>query len=226
MPIGAGAIPKPIVLTKVRPLERSDLAELREPRAKDNVVARFRDPHLRLARLIASGLRLDEAAARAGYSYNRASILRNDPAFEDLVTKYRARVDEAFVEEQTEFHQLATSNMLKAERMIAETLDQADENEELLPVRTLISISRDAADRFGYGKKDTRLNINVDFAAKLEATIARSTKSPRVIESSVVSSNDGCAPAPQTLTRQEHSPPDLIPVGSHPSVGVPIRRRA
>ena len=66
--------------------------------------------------------------------------------------------------------------MTKAERQISDRLDEADETGESLPIRDLVAVSRDAADRLGLGKKSTVTNLNVDFAAKLEAAIGRSAK--------------------------------------------------
>lgn len=157
----------------IRELTREDLACLREARTT-SAVSKLRDPHHRLARLIASGLKVNEAAVRAGFSAARAYVLHIDPTFQNLVAEYRKDVQTAFVAGQDDYYSTATSNMLKAERQLAERLDAADEAGELLPVRDLIAISRDAADRFGYGKKTTNLNVNVDFAAKLEAARKRS----------------------------------------------------
>lgn len=208
----------PIEVIEVRPITREDLALLKEPRPK-NQIQSFRDAHHNLARFLATGLNLTEAASRAGYSYQRASMLNNDPAFANLVNKYRDKVSEKWLENIDEYQQLAIGNMLKAERQISEKLDRSDEADELLPTRELISISRDAADRFGYGKRDTRVNVNVDFAAKLEAGIARS-RNIRVIESSVVTSKD----APPSVPTQGSMPP-LAPESSlQPSA--PFRRRA
>ena len=72
--------------------------------------------------------------------------------------------------------ELAVSNMVKSERMIAEHLDKADEEGELLPLSQLDTISQGRMDRFGYGKKQTNLNVNVDFAAQLEKARQRSAK--------------------------------------------------
>lgn len=175
MTLHRGRIAKKIEILGVRELTRGDLACLREPR-NVSAVAKLRDPHHRLARLIASGLRPPEAAARCGFSVSRVYVLNIDPTFQDLVASYRKEVDAAFVQSQDEYYETATANMLKAERQIAEKLEAAEEEGELLPTRDLIAISRDAADRFGYGKKQTNLNVNVDFAAKLEKAIQRSGK--------------------------------------------------
>lgn len=175
MTMHRGKLPSPVTIFEVRPLTREDLEMIREKRTTP-IVEKFRDPHHHVARLIAAGLRLDEVAERSGYSYARIATLSADPTFQQLIAEKRKDVDRAFIESQDDYYRLASSNMLKAERQLSERLDKADEDNELLPVRDLISISRDAADRFGYGKKTTNVNLNVDFAARLEAAAARSTK--------------------------------------------------
>lgn len=129
-----------------------------------------------VARLFARGLRQGQVANICGYSLLRIHQLEHDPAFQQLIAKYRQKVDAIFEEEVEGFVALATSNMIKAERQLADKLDQADEAEETLPTRDLISISRDAADRLGFGKRQTQVNVNVDFAAQLERAIARTSK--------------------------------------------------
>jgi len=163
-------------LGPVRSLARADLSLLAQTRdtPAGSVVAKLRDPHHRIARCLASGMKQNEAAAICGMSYNRVHTLLKDPAFQDLVSKYRGQVDEAFVRSQDHFMEMATANMLRAESMIMEKLEDAEERGEFLPTRDLLAISRDAADRFGYGKKNTTLNVNADFAALLEAARRRS----------------------------------------------------
>lgn len=221
MTLHRGKIARAPTILNIRALTRDDLMVLRDERRGETersggtIIQRFRDPHHRLARLIAAGLRNSEIANRIGMSCNRISALRGSPAFDELVAKYRPKVDAAFEREQDEYAKLATGNMLKAESMIAEKLEEHEENGTLPPVRELIAISRDAADRFGYGKRQTNLNVNADFAAMLEAARGRSAKA-KTIEASVVS------PAlPQ-------SPVASVPAASlpaHPSLPL-IRRRA
>ena len=163
-------------ITDIRPLTREDLAEIMIPRNAP-VVQRLRDPHHHVVRLIAAGVRpMEEVARRSGYTIARIHGLNTDPAFKELVASYRGAIDAAFIRSQDDYYELATSNMVKAERQIAEKLERAEEEGELLPTRDLIAISRDAADRFGYGKKAMNVNVNVDFASKLEQAIARSGK--------------------------------------------------
>lgn len=192
MTLHRGKIAREPIVLNVRALTRDDLMVLRQDgdnqtnRVGVGIPERLRDPHHRLARLVAAGLRPDEIVARSGYSYSRYSTIKNAPAFKELVDKYRGKVNEAFEREQDTFMQLATQNMVVAERMIAEKLEEHDENGTLPPVRELIAISRDAADRFGYGKRQTNLNVNADFASMLEAARGRSAKA-KTIEATAVS---------------------------------------
>lgn len=218
MPLHRGKIATPPDIVSIRPLTREDLVlidQKRDPlRSGGSAVARFRDPHHRIARLFASGLRGTEVQAQTGFSYNRLSALRNDPAFQQLIAVYRNKIDERFAEGQDEFYETATANMRKAERMIAEQLEEADENDVHLPIKTLDAIAAGRMDRFGYGKRETRLNVNMDFAAQLEGAIARSGKA-KVIE----------ATAPQLLPQSApgvHSP---LPESSEQPSSPPVERR-
>jgi len=175
-----GKIAKAPKILAVRPLTREDLACLK---TTDRVAARvkgFRDTHHRLARLCAAGLRNEEILRITGFSLLRLSTLKMDPAFQELIAQYRGRVDEAFVASQDEFYETSTSNMLRAERQIEEHLDRADGDGELLPVKTLLAITSDRADRFGYSKKTVNTNINIDFAKRLEQMAARQGKATTI----------------------------------------------
>lgn len=163
----------------VRPLTRDDLLCLRDKRPPQGVVKTFRDSHHRVARLVASGLRPEDVVLRSGYTQTRILSLKNDPAFQELVAQYRSKVTQAFAEGITDFYEVATANMLKAEVMLSDKLDEAIDTGDLLPTKDLLAISRDAADRFGHPKKKVsqNTNVNVDFAAMLEATAKRSGRS-------------------------------------------------
>lgn len=191
-------------LLEVRPLTREDLLKLKENRSNVPLIQQFRDTHHRMAMLFATGLRVKEIALRSGYSVSRVLQYSSDPAFQNLVAHYREQVTEQFKESVDDYFEIATSNMVKAERQIAEKLDEADEDGTLLPTRELIAISRDAADRFGYGKKQMNVNVNVDFAAQLEARIRNSEK---VIEAKPVGSGG------------KHTP--IVPSPTHTAVALP-----
>lgn len=210
-----GAIAQPIPIGQPVALTATDLERLREPRYVCSSPAKLRDSHHRIARLAAAGLRMNEIAAKTGYGYVRVRDLLASPAMDELVAQYRKKVDEAFIESQDEFFELATANMLAAERHISDHIAELDSTGDLLPVRTALAISRDAADRFGYGKKTQQTNINVDFAAALEKAIARSGKT---IEGAVGTA--GATPANRGNSGNVEVPrpprPTLAPEPTHP----------
>jgi transcriptional regulator with XRE-family HTH domain len=160
----------------VRPLVEADLELLRQPSKRVGLVRPLRDSHHNIARLLASGLKLSDIAQATGFSISRISLLRSDPSMVELIERYRAIATAEWRESIDHFAAQAVSNMVKAERMLADKLDDADAEGTTLPTRELIAIAADRMDRFGYGKKTANLNVNVDFAAKLEAAITRSKK--------------------------------------------------
>lgn len=171
-----------------RALSRDDMSTLLKPIfGGDLNPNKIRDSHHRIARLAAAGLRPFEIAERVGYSYDRIKRLIPAPAMQELIAKYRARVDAKYETELDEYYSLKSSNMMKAERQIA---DRLDDEAVTIPTRELIAISADGADRVGYAKRSLVANIHGDFAAELEKAIARSGK---IIE---------VEPTPQGLRRR------------------------
>lgn len=163
--------PKPTIL-EARPLNRADLARLPQPRQENGVVAKLRSHHHRIARLDASGLRPNEICELAGISNMRLYTLRKSPAYEELVAQYRNTVNAAFERAQDEFQSVAVSNMIRAERQIEDHFDEAEEAGELIPLKTLLAVSADRADRFGYPKGSVVAKINV--GNQLERAMQRS----------------------------------------------------
>lgn len=165
----------------VRPLTREDMLVLQKPRPVQNRPKALRETHHRLARMVAAGLRVEEILNLTGYSYNRLLQLKQDPAFQELVTQYRGKVDEAWVRSQDEVQETAAELIRRGLRQVEAHYDEADESGELIPLRTLVTVSADLMDRFGYGKKTTQRNENLDFAAMMEQ-IARQSGRSNVID--------------------------------------------
>lgn len=163
-------------------------------------IKRFRDSHHRMARLFASGLRVNEVAQLTGYSVSRVSIFHSSPAFQELIAQKRGIEDEIARDEITAYNQLILSNGLKAERKLADKLDDDDESEDL-SVRELISIARDAADRVGLSKRTVQTNYDINFADMLDRAIKRS-ELPRSGDMKLVDSSSAPAaqPAPDRGT--------------------------
>lgn len=213
-----GAIAQPIPIGQPTALEAKDLGRLKDPRYVAATPQKLRDSHHMVARLTAAGNRPGEVASLTGYSRERITSLLSSPAMEELVAQYRLKVDESFVENQDTFFALATQNMLAAERHIADAIAEAEDAGELIPIRTALAISRDAADRFGYPKKTHQTNVNIDFAAQLEKAIARSGKTIEGTTSSRVASSPTYEVATPSIGRVE---------SSHGATRPPsIRRRA
>lgn len=188
-----------------RPLTRDDLRLLPERRATTtSTPTKLRESHHQVARLVATGLRDRVISEQTGYTPTRIGQLRASPAFQQLVSTYKSMIDGEFVDEADAYFKTAFGNMITAERHIADHLADADEAGELIPIKTALAISRDAADRFGYGKRQTNLNVNVDFAAKLEDAIRRSGK---LIEGSATEAR---APSPPLAPAQGPSQPGLM----------------
>ena len=81
--------PNSPVIRSVRPMVREDLETLRQPSARVRI-SKLRDQHHIMARLFVSGLSNEVIAGETGYSISRVAILRNSPAMQELVAKYRA----------------------------------------------------------------------------------------------------------------------------------------
>jgi hypothetical protein len=153
----------------VRELVREDLEVLR-PTRPAQAVANMRDAHHWVAKYIAAGMTMAEVAEASGYSLNRIWQLKQVPAFQNLVLDYRKLNDEGYKDVIVDYLSLKTKNKLKAERQLSEHLDKSDEEGELLPVRSLISISREQ-------DRNTNIQVNVgDFATQLDGAIKRSSK--------------------------------------------------
>lgn len=161
-------------ITSVRPMVKSDILYLNQPSTRPRL-ARIRDSHHIIARLIVSGLTLAEIAAETGYSQTRISLLRHAPAMEELIARYRADDHDEWRKHRDATYDLIHASGLKAWRKIADKLEADDENEITeIPIRDLMKIADSSSDRVGYHRKSTKENINIDFAARLEAAISRS----------------------------------------------------
>jgi len=119
--------------------------------------------------LVAAGFTNMQIVEATGYSTTRIFQLKGDPSFKQLVAEFRPRAEEIQQQKIDEYYTLLFENGVKAERMIGEHLDRVDEEDgDLIPISRLLAISRDTADRVGYGKHATQTNKIVDFAKMIE----------------------------------------------------------
>lgn len=163
-------------LISLRELTADDLPRLLQKPVRHRLRA-IRDSHHNIARRIAAGQSHRQIANDVGMPIARITTLLADPSFIELVNHYRAEVTAVWRDHVDALAELAVANLRKSERQIADALDAADEPDAApIPLPILARISADRMDRFGYGKHTTSTNINVGFAAKLEAAISRSRK--------------------------------------------------
>lgn len=193
-------------ITDIRSVVRADLALLAETRPPVRL-ASLRDNHHRIARAVASGMSNIDIAATCGISVNRVSILKQDPAFTDLVAHYRAMITADWVEAADPVIEFLGSVRTKSLAMLEDKLVAAEENNEFLPTRELVAMAELGLDRTGYGKVNKNINVNVDFAAQLEAARTRSSRA-RELNPTVGVASPPRLPAPA----QDLSPPQSAPV--------------
>lgn len=207
---GRKAISQPIEIGEIRVLSRSDLAVLAEPRPP-NSLQTLRDNHHRVARAIASGMKDADVADTCGLSITRVSQLKADPSIKELVAHYRSLLTEEWVRESDPVINFMRSNALKAQAMLSDKLDDFAERNEFLPTRDLVLIAEFGSDRTGYGKVNKNVNINVDFAAQLEAARNRSAGAQAIRSREVGALLPGPQPAsddvpPRPVRRMPSSP--------------------
>lgn len=96
-----GRRPEPLSLAVTRELTREDMLAARdEPPAAPpaQTLTKLRQSHHLLARLLASGVSPTEAGLATGYSPGRISVLKRDPAFQELLAYYGKQVEGVYLD--------------------------------------------------------------------------------------------------------------------------------
>lgn len=152
----------------------------------------YRESHHSIARLVAIGATPELIRRQTGVTFRRLSLHLADRTFKELVAHYRGKIDESWNKNVDQFLDLGMGNMIRAEAMISDKLDEADEKGEAIPLLTLNRLSQDRADRFGY-PKTSQVEHKHDFAALLDRAIERSGKAKevKVIETIAVEVSEG-----------------------------------
>lgn len=184
---------KPREVISAAEMTKEDLGLLHAPRAKP-IISRIRDSHHYLASLFAYGLDIREVAERVGYSYERVRRIRGTPSFDRLVEDLRPTVLGKRIDDLDVFSHTSSRNMLRAELMLADRLADAEETGELVPIRELVAITSDRADRFGYPKKSVNANVNIDWIGRMERAVRRSGKVINMPGASLASVPNGDLP--------------------------------
>ncbi len=126
----------------VRDLEPADIEMLAvaPPVSVPPPIKRITDRHHALARLLAAGTPEGEAALILGYDNSRVSILKNSPAFIELVAFYRSKVDQEFATVLDHMAGLSRDALLALR-------DRLEENEAKFSTADLVKIATEFTDR-------------------------------------------------------------------------------
>jgi hypothetical protein len=191
VPIGRGKVARNPRILSVRALEKADLAVLTEERRVVTRVKAFRSSHHRLARLVASGMKDEDICRILGCSYQNLWLKKQDPAFMELVTGYRNRIDDQAITEASEVQDKAAEIIIRNLDQMEQHLDRSDESGELIPLATLVKINADLMNRFGYPAKTMNTNVNVDIGQFMKGTMRRSGRSsvidaPKLVEATTL----------------------------------------
>lgn len=166
-----GRASQPLTAVQVRELDQCDIALLAENRGTSAPpLKRLSERHHALARCLASGMEDGDAAITCGYVASRVSILKADPAFQELLAFYRQNVSDKYLD----MHGVLAGLSLDAATELRERLEadmQADD--KTMSTGQLIELTKLGADRTGFGPQSAQLNINVDLAGRLEAARKR-----------------------------------------------------
>lgn len=162
-----GRAPKPITASVVRELEQSDLVLLAtEKGSQASAIKRLTERHHALARNIAGGMKVSDAATFCGYTISRVSILQSDPAFKELLEFYREEANRPY----RDLHHRLSGLALDAAEELSNRLE---EEPDKVSIGQLVELTKMGADRTGHGPQSSTLNVNVDLAGRLEAARKR-----------------------------------------------------
>lgn len=159
--LGPGRPRKPLDAEIVRELNQADLefAALAERNSAPPPIKKITDRHHALARLLASGTPEGEAALILNYDPSRVSILKNSPAFQELLSLYRAEVDREFATTLDHMSGMSRDALME----LRERLEEAPEK---FSNRELLSIITDMVDRTDAGGgADAKLPTRIELVA-------------------------------------------------------------
>lgn len=158
---GSLKAPKPPLVGKVvREITESDihLASVVKAESQPSQLQRITDRHHALARNLAQGMKVKEAAFAIGMGEVRASQVSQSPAFQELLTFYREKVDRKF--ESTVEHMAGLSR--DATILLRERLE---DNPDRFSNNELLRISVEHGDRGSNASVDEDLPDIIELRA-------------------------------------------------------------
>lgn len=169
-PPARGSRATPNAMVYERALTRADIESLHA--LPDGALATtvptikaIRQRHHSLARCLAQGMAEAEASAITGYCSSRISVLKQDPAFQELLTYYTEQKEEIFID----VHQRLAALGLNS---IEELMARLDDQPEKFTNKDLMELAGLGFDRSGYGVQ-TKNSHTVNVALVPPHAIAR-----------------------------------------------------
>jgi len=163
---------QPLGAEVIRELTSSDLGLLKTERGiKPTHIQRITDRHHALARCLATGMGAAEASLVTGYTPSRISVLRGDPAFEELIAFYTGAKGQAVLDYQ---EKLAIARNMATDILI----ERMEDNPETIDAGLALDVVKVSADRTGHGPKATTVNVNVNLGDRMRAARERAAALP------------------------------------------------
>jgi len=132
-----------VKIAKVRDLDDGDLPAILDPPevgSQTPTVLELRHGHHTIARLLADGTKQVEISAITGYSQSRISILKGDPAFQELIEYYRTQKEAIYLDVHQRLGTLAIT-------AVEELQQRLDEEPHKITNREVKEIAEMALDR-------------------------------------------------------------------------------
>lgn len=176
-----GRTPKAVTAVERRELGPADLQSREvEIGGGADSLKRLSTKHHNLARMLAQGVRVAEAAPAVGYTPTRVSMLNADPAFKELVAFYKRDLDIAWMDMHEKLAALSSD-------AVEELSDRLENDPESMDDEMLKSLVTLGADRTGYGPSSSTtqtVKVSVGLADRLSAARKRVSEAneARVIE--------------------------------------------
>jgi len=117
--------------------------------SETNALVTLKTRHHKLAQLLAEGIPDIEASLITGYTQTRISILKNDPAFKELLAHYRGVQKEVFIN----VHERLAGLSMDALEELHQRLEDKPESFTIKQLQDLIPLG---FDRSGFGPKSTQ----------------------------------------------------------------------
>lgn len=150
-------------------IKLADLDALDEVQRQPSSLKRIRDHHHLVARLIAEGRRTTDVAFETGLSISRVSILKNDPAFQQLVEVYRCNriqtIEAVEYETRRKIELLKQNSVDKINEMYEEEWEMISHSE----ARADLELSTDLLGQKVSKSITLTGNLNESLADRLEA---------------------------------------------------------